>query len=204
MTKAILEALDTEMKQRSAKRAAKRPAGALSFSRGAWDDGAEPRCKELGFRPNVYALQPNVLLVGTSCHVYGRHGFGRGVWDDLQVLVWGQSRVRILVLADLAKLACTCLPPCSPAHKANTNAPSDDWLAQAFGARSAAMLADVTNRGAAEGTPARTPAPGKPAAAPHRTPASAAFANRPQARHVLCLPGASQLLRWWRCTTPLS
>lgn len=52
------------------------------------------------------------------------------------------------------------------------------------------MLADVTNRGAAEGTPARTPAAGKPAAAAYRTPASAAFANRPQAQHMLCLPEA--------------
>ena len=66
-----------------------------------------------------------------------------------------------------------------------------NWPAQAFGARSGAMLADVTNRGAAEGTPARTPAAGKQAAAPHRTPASAAFANRPQAQHthMLCLNG---------------
>lgn len=45
VTQAILEALDTEMKQRSAKRAARRPGGALSFSRGAWEDGAEPRCR---------------------------------------------------------------------------------------------------------------------------------------------------------------
>ena len=61
-------------------------------------------------------------------------------------------------------------------------------------ARSAAALADVTNRGAAAGTPSRTPAAAKPPAGAQRTPASAAFASRSQVRRpaavTLTLPQA--------------
>ncbi|KAK9825396.1 hypothetical protein WJX81_000373 [Elliptochloris bilobata] len=92
VTESLLEALGTDLQRRSAKRAAKRSSEALSFSRGAWDEIADP---------------------------------------------------------------------------------------------GAATLADVTNRDQPVGTPSRTPAPSKPPVGAHRTPLSAAFANRPQAGQVV-------------------
>lgn len=148
MTSSLLAALGTDLKTRSAKRAAKRPGGALSFSRGAWDDFADPRCARLD------------RLVGSAGLGCGSGGLQSApcARDTLTAL----ARAAPLLLATRpGRLLTACAVPC---------------------ARSAAALADVTNRGAAAGTPSRTPAAAKPPAGAQRTPASAAFASRSQAR----------------------